>query len=130
MSAALRTVDWPLPEELITGFTTQGSPTASIAARYSSSVSAKRNGEVASPSSSAASRRMPSRSMVSRAAVAVGITRQPSVSSASSSCVAMASISGTIRSGFSASTSARSAARSSMSITWARCATCIAGAFG
>ena len=83
---------------------------------------------VGSWSSSAATRRIASRSIVSRAACAVGMTRQPSLSSATSSCVAIASISGTIRCGFSCSTTRRSAARSSMSITWLRCATCIAGA--
>ena len=36
------TVDWPLPLQLITGLTTQGVPIASTAARYSSSVEAKR----------------------------------------------------------------------------------------
>ena len=47
----------------MTGLTTQGNPTVWQAARNSSFVPAKRYGEVASPSSSAARRRMPSRSM-------------------------------------------------------------------
>src|SRR5579885_2224789 len=64
ISAGVFTVDWPLPEELITGFTTHGRPIAATAARYSSGLPAKRYGEVLSFNSSAASRRMPSRSMV------------------------------------------------------------------
>ena len=73
---------------------------------------------------------MPSRSMVSRAARAVGMTVTPWASRASSSSVAMASISGTTKSGFSASMTARKAWASSMLITWERWATCMAGASG
>lgn len=73
-SDALRTTDWPLPEELITGLMTQGKPIAFTADAHSASVSANRYGEVGSPSCSAASRRMPSRFMVSRAAQEVGTT--------------------------------------------------------
>jgi len=72
---------------------------------------------------------MPSRSIVSHAARAVGITLIPSFSNSTSVGVWMASTSGTTRSGFSCSMSARSAAPSSMSMTWLRWATCIAGAF-
>jgi hypothetical protein len=68
--------------------------------------------------------------MVRRAARAVGITRKPSASSSINAGVAIASISGTISAGRSRSTSARSAAGSSMSSTCERCATCIAGASG
>ena len=50
---------------------------------------------------------MPSRSIVSRAARAVGITVKPSLSSSSSVGVAIASISGTMSCGRSRSTSAR-----------------------
>lgn len=72
---------------------------------------------------------MPSRFMVSWAARAVGITRaSPSVSTFTSSSVAIASISGTMTCGRSCSITARSAAASVMAITWLRCATCIAGA--
>ncbi len=129
MSASLRSVLWPLPEDDITGLTTHGRPTAAIAARYSSGVSTKRYGEVGRPRVSAARRRMPSRSMVSRAARAVGITRWPcSRSNATSVSVWIASISGTIRCGCSRAISSRSAIASSMSSTCERCATCIAGA--
>ncbi len=73
---------------------------------------------------------MPSRSMVRRAARAVGITRTtPSDSSFCSSAVASASISGTTRSGFSRSISARSATGSLIVIVCAWCATCWPGAF-
>ena len=67
--------------------------------------------------------------MVSRAARAVGITVKPSASSFRSSSVAMASISGTMRSGFSCSTIARSFAPSVIGMTCDAWATCIAGAF-
>ncbi|SKV63184.1 Uncharacterised protein [Mycobacteroides abscessus subsp. massiliense] len=61
---------------------------------------------------------MPSRSMVSRAARAVGITRTvPSASRASRVAVAIASISGTTRSGFSASIRARSCSGSVIEMT-------------
>jgi len=125
-----------LPELLITGLTTQGKPMAgwpsvpSIAACSSASESQKRYGLVGRPSVSAARRRMPSRSIVRRAARAVGMTRTtPSASSASSTGVAMASISGTTRSGRSASISARSAAGSLIVIVRAWWATCWPGAF-
>ena len=69
-------VDWPFPDEDITGFTMQGKPMpASVAARSSSRVLAKTYGEVGKPSTSAASRRIPSRFMVSCAARADGMTR-------------------------------------------------------
>jgi Cu(I)/Ag(I) efflux system protein CusF len=74
---------------------------------------------------------MPSRFIVRRAARAVGMTSaRPSASISTSVSVAMASISGTMRCGFSCSISARSAAPSVMSITCARCATCMAGSVG
>jgi len=74
---------------------------------------------------------MPSRFIVSWAARAVGITSaRPSASICTSMSVAMASISGTIRWGFSCSTSARSAAPSVIGITWARWATWWPGALG
>jgi hypothetical protein len=66
--------------------------------------------------------------MVSRAARAVGITRKPSASIASSVGVWIASISGTTSVGRSASITPRSAAGSSIGMTWLRWATCIAGA--
>jgi len=66
--------------------------------------------------------------MVRRAARAVGTTLKPSRSSSSSVVVAIASISGTMNAGRSLSITRRSSAPSSMLITWARCATCIAGA--
>ena len=69
--------------------------------------------------------------MVSWAARAVGITSaRPSASILTSSSVAMASISGTIRCGRSASTRARRAAASVMASTWLLWATCMAGASG
>ncbi|MNN55566.1 hypothetical protein D3C81_1704490 [compost metagenome] len=71
---------------------------------------------------------MPSRFMVNCVARAVGITVKPSASSSTRVAVAMASISGTMKCGFSASITARRAAPSSMLITWLRCATCMAGA--
>ena len=40
--SGVRTVVCPLPDELITGLTTQGVPMALTAARYSSSVAANR----------------------------------------------------------------------------------------
>ena len=129
MSDSLRSVLWPLPEEDITGFTTHGRPMARTASRYSACVSTKRYGEVGRPSVSAASLRMPSRSIVRRAARAVGITRAaPSASSATSVSVWIASISGTTRCGCSRAIRARIAAGSSMSSTCERCATCMAGA--
>ena len=111
------TVDCPLPLLLITGLTTHGTPIACTAAVNCSTVEANRYGEVGRPSSSAASRRMPSRSIVRRVARAVGTTRTPSASSASSSSVARASTSGTTRSGRTSCTSARRATGSVMSST-------------
>ena len=78
--------------------------------------------------SSAANLRIPSRFIVRLVALALGKTLNPSRSRASNSFVAIASISGIIRSGFSVSTSALTAAGSNISITCALCATCIAGA--
>ena len=76
------------------------------------------------PSVSAASRRMPSRFIVSFAARAVGITCvTPAASSATSASVAIASISGTTMCGRSCSISRVSAAASVIAITCARCAT-------
>ena len=73
---------------------------------------------------------MPSRFMVSRAARAVGITvALPGFRVRAASAVAIASISGTTRSGCFLFDQRRSAAPSVMSITWVRCATCCAGAF-
>ena len=113
VAAASRTTDWPLPEEDITGLTTHGVPSAATASREL--VLGRRrsgSGEVGRPSSSAASRRMPSRSIVSRAARAVGTTCKPSASSSSSTAVAIASISGTTTAGRPArSTRAPRAAR-------------------
>ena len=60
---------------------------------------------------------MPRRSMVSWAARAVGMTVQPSFSSSTSVSVAMASISGTMKSGFTVSTTYRIASPSRMSNT-------------
>ncbi|MNN53525.1 hypothetical protein D3C81_1682860 [compost metagenome] len=72
---------------------------------------------------------MPSRSMVRRAARAVGITRTvPAASSVSSMGVAMASISGTTRWGVSASISALSWSGSLMAMVRAWWATCWPGA--
>ena len=71
---------------------------------------------------------MPSRSMVRRAARAVGMTVWPSRSSVRRVSVAMASISGTMKSGFSSSTTARSFSASSIGKTWRAWATCMAGA--
>ena len=127
-SSAERTTDCPLPEEDMTGLTTHGMPISSTAERNSSAVPANRYGEVGRSSVSAASRRMPSRSIVRRAARAVGMTVTPSASSSSSVGVWMASISGTTQCGCSSSTTRRTSAASSMSITWLRCATCMAGA--
>ena len=70
-----RTTLWPRPDELMTGLTTHGVPMASTASRNSASLPANRYGDVRRPSSSAARRRMPSRSIVSRTARAVGMTR-------------------------------------------------------
>ena len=62
---------------------------------------------------------------------AVGMTvARPSASMRTSSSVAMASISGTIRCGCSASTTERRAKASVIVMTWLRWATCMAGAFG
>jgi hypothetical protein len=55
---------------------------------------------------------------------------RPAASSSSRTSVAMASISGTTKSGFSASISWRKAGPSSMLITWDRWAICMAGALG
>jgi hypothetical protein len=60
---------------------------------------------------------MPSRSIVNRAARAVGITVKPFFSSSCSVGVAIASISGTIRCGCSRSINAANAAPSNMLIT-------------
>ena len=67
--------------------------------------------------------------MVSLAASAVGMHVWPSFSSATNVSVAMASISGTIRWGFSSATTRRMASPSSMEKTCERWATCMAGAF-
>ena len=71
---------------------------------------------------------MPSRSMVSRAARAFGVTTKPCASSSINVWVAIASISGTISAGISWVITLFKAAPSSMSITCERCATCMAGA--
>ncbi len=71
---------------------------------------------------------MPSRSIVSRAARAVGITHEPSASSSRSTGVAIASSSGTMKCGFSWVMTRRSSAPSVIGMTCDRCATCIAGA--
>ena len=110
------------------GLSTAGRPTSASAARSSSAVATNRYGDVGSPSSSAAKRRMPSRFMVRCAARAVGTTRSPSASSSTSRPVAIASISGTTRWGRSWEITARSASPSNIDNTWLRCATCIAGA--
>lgn len=73
---------------------------------------------------------MPSRSMVSFAARAVGTTVVPAASISSSAPVAMASISGMTRSGASCSMSVASVTGSVMSIACQRCATWCAGACG
>lgn len=130
-SSGERTSDWPLPLLDITGLSTTGQPSSSAAAVSSSRVSTNAYGEVARPSSSAASRRMPSRFIVSTVARAVGATRSGHSCAASSSAstpVAIASISGTTTSGRSARSTARSASASCMSTTWLRWAACMAGA--
>ena len=66
---------------------------------------------------------MPSRSMVSFAARAVGTTVVPAASISSRAPVAMASISGMTRSGASCSMSVASVTGSVMSIACHRCAT-------
>jgi hypothetical protein len=100
-----------------------------MAACNSASESANTYGLVGSDSVSAASRRMPSRSIVSRAARAVGITRTtPAASSSSSIGVAMASISGTTIVGRSAMISAFSCCGSLIVIVRAWCATWCPGA--
>ena len=71
---------------------------------------------------------MPSRSMVNRVARAVGTTRTPLASTSASTCVAIASISGTTTCGRTVDSTMRSASASSMSTTCERCATCMAGA--
>ena len=91
--------------------------------------SAKAYGDVGRPNSSAASRRIPSRFIVNCVARAVGMTtvRPPSVwsflrapllrcSTSASASVAMASISGTTKSGCCASISARSCSGSLISM--------------
>ena len=74
MSAAERITLWPCPDELITGFTTHGIPISATASSNSPRVPANLYGDVGNPSSSAASRRIPSRFMVSSTALAVGTT--------------------------------------------------------
>src|SRR5438094_10366830 len=75
-----RTIDWPLPDDEITGLTTQGSPMPfdfappSIAAFNSCCDAAKRYADVGKLSVSAARWRIPSRFIVSTVARAVGIT--------------------------------------------------------
>ena len=129
MSASVFTVLWPLPLLDMMGFTTHGNPMFSMAAKNSSFVAANSKGDVRSPSSSAAKRRMPSRFIVSCAARAVGmISTSPAASIAASVSVAIASTSGTTKCGRSCSITARNASPSSIEITWARSATCIAGA--
>ncbi len=119
----------PCPSELITGLTMHGKP-SSRSGRVDTRRACRRTGRARSAGRAprrpgggcprgpwSAARRARSESRVS-----------PPASSSSSVGVAMASISGTTRSGRSSSISARSAAPSSMSMTWLRCATCIAGA--
>ncbi len=67
--------------------------------------------------------------MVNFVARAVGTTFQPSFSNWIKESVLIASISGTIKCGFSFSTIDRMDSPSSMEITWLLCAICIAGAF-
>ena len=111
------------------GLTTQGQPTTPSAARNSARSDANAYGDVLTPSCSAASRRMPSRSIVRRVARAVGMTQNPSASSSTSAGVAIASSSGTMKSGSSARMTRFSSAASVMAMTCERWATCIAGAF-
>ena len=74
---------------------------------------------------------MPSRFMVNWVARAVGMTVAiPAVSMAASTSVAMASISGTMMCGASAMMTPFRICGSVMGMTWLRCATCMAGAFG
>src|SRR3989344_4664161 len=127
-SLSFSTLLCPCPEEDIGGFKKQGKPTSAAPFLSSSSDDAKWYGEVGKFNSSAARRRMPSRSIVRRVARAVGITVQPSFSSSTSVCVAIASISGTMNVGFSFSTTSRIFSPSSIENTYARCAICIAGA--
>ena len=82
-------------EELITGLTIHGVPIRSIALRQASTSAANSKGDVGRSSSSAAKRRIPSRSIVSCVARAVGTTFRPSASSCTSVSVAIASTSGT-----------------------------------
>ncbi len=119
-----------MPDDDITGLSTHGIPIRPTAARTSSWESANAYGEVGRPSSSAASRRMPSRSMVSRVARAVGTTVVPPASTSASAPVAIASISGITRSGASCSISVDSETGSVMSIACQRWATWCAGAPG
>ena len=71
---------------------------------------------------------MPSRSIVRRAARAVGTTRTPSASTASSASVASASISGTTTCAPQERIAAASSRASDISTVSALCATCWAGA--
>ena len=119
---------WPLPDDDMTGLTTQGKPTVPEATTASSRLSAKTYAEVFNPSCWAAKSRIPSRFIVNCTAFADGTTCQPSASRATSIVVSIASISGTIWSGRCRSTAARSAAPSSIGKTSRASATCIAGA--
>ena len=103
---------------------------SAIAALSDARLSAKRYGDVGRPSVSAASRRMPSRFIVSWAARALGMTSAtPARSMSTSTSVAIASISGTMICGRSCSMSFRSAPASVIVITCVRCATWWPGAF-
>jgi len=64
----------PWPDELIIGLTTQGIPTFATASSNSVSEDANIYFDVLMPSSSAAKRLIPSRFIVSHAALAVGVT--------------------------------------------------------
>ena len=104
--------DCPLPDDEITGFTTQGNPIPfvlplpTIAAFNSGRDAAKRYAEVGKSSVSAASRRRRSRFIVNDAARAFGMTSAaPLCSKPSSTSVAIASISGTMMCGLSCSIS-------------------------
>ena len=112
----------------MTGLITHGMPVCCAAARNSSSEVAYAYFAVRSPSSFAATSRMATRFMVRNAASAVGITVMPLLSNSRSFSVRMASISGTIMSGWCFSTTRASASASSMGITSNASATCMAGA--
>ncbi len=111
------------------GLTTHGYPTASAPARSSSTDPAKRYGVVGSASSSCARTRSRSRSMQMEAISALGTTCTPRSAAAASSCVAIASTSGTMMSGWISSNNARNCSAFAMSRARLSCATCCAGAF-